>query len=78
MINDGKEVGYLCIGKSGRFAKTFHFFLREVKITGKAENRGDARGMFVPGRLKLSGPKSYVSGNFGQTVSKKFVKLFDL
>ena len=25
MMNDGKEVGYLCNGKSGRFAKTFHF-----------------------------------------------------
>ena len=36
-------------------------FLRKVTITGKAENRGDAKGKFVPCRLKLSGPKSYVS-----------------
>ena len=68
VINDGKEVGHLPIGKSGRFAKTIHFFLRasvenncEVTITGKAENKGDSKGMFVPCRLKLSGPKSYVS-----------------
>ena len=58
MINDGKEVVHLRIGK---YAKTIHFFLCEVTITGKAENRGGAKGMFVPRRLKLSGPKSYVS-----------------
>ena len=60
MVNGGKEVGLLPLGKSEKFAKTIHFFLREVTITGKAENRGDANGMFVPCRLKLTGPKSYI------------------
>ena len=65
-MNEEKEVGHLPIGKSGRFAKTIHFFLRasqenSCEVTGKGENKGDAKGMFVPCKLSFCGPKRYVS-----------------
>ena len=48
-------VGYLMKGKTGRFAKTIFYFLREspyhrcdVHVTSKAINQGDGKGMKVP------------------------------
>ena len=62
---DDKEnnvVGHLPKGKSGKYAKTIFYFLRSdplnssfVKVTGKAMNMGDDKGMQIPCLLEFSG-----------------------
>ena len=58
-------VGYLPLGKDGRFAKMIFHFIRanrdaecKVIITGKEVNLGDGEGMQVPYLLKISGTKN--------------------
>ena len=58
-------VGYLPLGKDGRFAKMIFYFLRadrytecKVIITGKEVNLSDGQGMQVPCLLKVSGTKN--------------------
>ena len=64
MINDGKEVEYLRIGKSGKI------FFSSRRITESMKNRESLarqkteampRACLSTVGLKLSGPKSYVS-----------------
>ena len=61
-------VGHLPVCKSGRFAKTVHFFLRasvenecSAIVTGKAVNLGDRKGVTVPCSLKFTGPRKFIS-----------------
>ena len=56
--SDESIVGYLRLGKSGKFAKTIFYFLKAnkkhscvIKVLGKAINVGDGLGMKVPYRL---------------------------
>ena len=60
-------VGHLPIGKHGKFVKMIFYFLRadqgavcKVVVTGKEVNLGDADGMQVPCKLKISGPRRMV------------------
>ena len=60
-------VGHLPIGKNGKFVKMIFYFLRadqgavcKVVVTGKEVNLGDADGMQVPCKLKISGPRRMV------------------
>ena len=60
-------VGHLMKGKSGRFAKTIFYFLQAnehhectVRVTGKAVNQGDTKGMKVPCILMFKGQREYV------------------
>ena len=55
-------VGHLMEGKSGRFAKTIFYFLRaseyhgcRVRVTGKAVNQGDDKGIKIPCILIFKG-----------------------
>ena len=64
-VLDDKEnnvVGHLPKGQSGKYAKTIFYFLRSdplnscfVKVTGKAINMGDDKGMRIPCLLEFSG-----------------------
>ena len=63
----GSIFGHLMKGKSGRFAKTIFYFLRasennecKVRITGKAVNQGDNKGMKVPCILMFKGQTQFV------------------
>ena len=67
VLKDGKVVGHLRKGSSGRFAKTMFYFLRNdnyakccVKITGKPINLADSEGMQVPCMLELEGQGRYI------------------
>ena len=60
-------VGHLMKGKSGRFAKTIFYFLRAseyhectVRVTRKAVNEGDDKGMEVPCVLMFKGQSLYI------------------
>ena len=60
-------VGHLMKGKTGRFAKTIFYFLREsqynrcnVRVTGKAVNQGDGKGMKIPCMLTFKGQSEFV------------------
>ena len=64
-VLDDKEnnvVGHLPKGQSGKYAKTIFYFLSSdplnscfVKVTGKAINMGDDKGMRIPCLLEFSG-----------------------
>ena len=61
VIKGDRLVGHLPLEKSGRFAKTIHYFLKtnvlnrcSVEITGKGVNQGDGKGMKVPCKLYFS------------------------
>ena len=69
VINDGKEVGHLRIGKSGKICQNNSFFSSR-RITESMKNReslarqkaeGMPRVCLFPVGLKLSGQNSYVS-----------------
>ena len=60
-------VGHLMKGKSGRFAKTIFYFLQAseyhectVRVTRKAVNEGDDKGMKVPCVLMFKGQSLYI------------------
>ena len=60
--NENNVVGYLSKGKSGKYTKVIFYFLKtdpwnicHVKITGKAVNLGDNKGMRIPCLLQLTG-----------------------
>lgn len=64
---EGRIVGHLMKGKSGRFAKTIFYLLRaseyhecKVRITGKAINEGDKKGMKVPCILMFKGQTQFI------------------
>ena len=55
---DGDVIVHLPLGKSGKFAKTFFYFLKsdknhhcKITVTGKVTNAGDGLGMKVPCQL---------------------------
>ena len=59
---EGRVVGHIPKGKSGKYAKTVFFYLRSnalnlcsVKVTGRAVTFGDFKGMRVPCRLAFGG-----------------------
>ena len=61
-------IGHLPKGKSGKYAKTIFYFLRndsvnvcKVKVIGKAVNLGDDKGMRIPCVLQLTGNSQMVS-----------------
>ena len=63
-VIDEKEnvVGHLPKGTSGKYAKTIFYFLKSdplnncvAKVTGKAINLGDDKGMRIPCLLQFSG-----------------------
>ena len=61
-------IGHLLKGTSGKYAKTIFYFLRndsvnvcKVKVTGKAVNLGDDKGMRIPCALQLTGNSQMVS-----------------
>ena len=61
-------VGHLPKGKTGRFAKTVFYFLRScysnscfLKVTGKAINQGDGKGMKVPCKLIFSAEEKFIN-----------------
>ena len=61
-------IGHLPKGTSGKYAKTIFYFLRndsvnvcKVKVTGKAVNLGDDKGMRIPCVLQLTGNSQMVS-----------------
>ena len=69
VINDGKEVGHLRIGKSGKICQN-HSFFSSRRITESMKNRESLarqkteampKACLSPVGLKLSGPKSYVT-----------------
>ena len=69
-------VGHLMKGKSGRFAKTIFYFLRasgyygcRVRVTGKAANQGDGKGMTIPCILIFKGQSVFVD-IFSQELKK--------
>ena len=60
-------VGHLMKGKSERFAKTIFYFLRaseyhecRVRVTGKAVNKGDDKGMKISCILIFKGQSEFV------------------
>ena len=60
-------VGHLMKGKTGRFAKRIFYFLRasqynrcNVRVTGKAVNQGDGKGMKIPCMLTFKGQSEFV------------------
>ena len=60
--NENNVIGHLPKGKSGKYAKTIFYFLKtdplkicHVKITRKAVNLGDNKGMRIPCLLKFTG-----------------------
>ena len=64
---DGRVVGHLERGVSGRFAQLIFFFLRAdrnarctVTITGQPVNLGDMLGMKVPCKIVLTGGQEYM------------------
>ena len=64
---NGKIVGHLKKGTSGRSAKAIFYFLRSdayssawAKVTGKRCNLGDGEGMQIPCKLSLSGQQKVV------------------
>ena len=61
-------IGHLPKGTSGKYAKTIFYFLRndsvnvcKVKVTGKAVNLGDDKGMRISCVLQLTGNSQMVS-----------------
>ena len=61
---EGKVVGHLMHGSSGRFAKVIFYFLQAnpsntctAVITGKPVNLGKGKGMQVPCTLKFDGSR---------------------
>ena len=77
---DGKIVGHLKKGKSGRFAKTIFYFLRShaeagctAKISGKRFNLGDGEGLQVPCVLNLEGENKFVN-----ILKEQFVKMKEI
>ena len=59
-------IGHLPKVTSGKYAKTIFYFLRndsvcKVKVTGKAVNLGDDKGMKIPCVLQLTGNSQMVS-----------------
>ena len=64
---NGKTVGHLKKGRSGRFAKTISYYLRShnqanctAKVSGKRFNNGDGEGLQVPCLLKFTGEKNFI------------------
>ena len=62
-----KVIGHLPLGKSGKFAKTIFYFLKEAKenrcqiiVLGKVVNKNDGLGMKVPSRLILTAEEKYI------------------
>ena len=60
--NESNVIGHLPKWKSGKYAKTIFYFLKtdpwnicRVKITGKAVNLGDNKGMRIPCLLQFTG-----------------------
>ena len=60
--NENNLIGHLPKGKSGKYAKTMFYFLKTdplniclAKITEKAVNLGDNRGMRIPCLLQFTG-----------------------
>ena len=60
-------VGHIETGKTGRFAKTIHYFLRadeyaqcDVLVTGKQVNLGDRKGLKIPCQLHLVGRHEFL------------------
>ena len=61
-LHDGKVIGHLMHGSSGRFAKVIFYFLQAnpsnsctAVMTGKPVNLGRGKGMQVPCTLKFDG-----------------------
>ena len=59
---ENKIVGYLPLGKSGKFVKTIFYFLKtdelsscKIVVMGKPVNLGDGEGMQVPCKLIFTG-----------------------
>ena len=60
--NENNVIGHLLKEKSGKYAITMFYFLKtdplnicQVKITGKAVNWGDSKGMRIPCLLQITG-----------------------
>ena len=60
--NENNVIGHLLKVKRGKYAKTIFYFLKtdplnifHVKITGKAVNLGDNKGMRIPCLLQFTG-----------------------
>ena len=60
--NENNVIGHLSKEKSGKYAKTIFYFLKtdawnihHVKITGKAVNLEDNKGMIIPCLLQFTG-----------------------
>ena len=60
--NDSIFIGHFSKGKSGKYSKTIVYFLKtdplnicHVKITEKALDLGDNKGMRIPGLLQFTG-----------------------
>ena len=65
---ENSVIDHLPKGASGKYAKTIFYFLRndsvnvcKVKVTGKAVNLGDDKGMRIPCVLQLTGNSQMVS-----------------
>ena len=59
--NENNVIGHLPKGKSGKYVKTIFYFLKndplnicQVKITGKAVNLGDNKGMRISCLLQFT------------------------
>ena len=66
-VKKNEIVGYLQLGKDGKFAKILFCFLRadecgscDVLIKGKPVNLGDGDGMQVPCSLNFTGQKKFI------------------
>ena len=64
VMNKDRVVGHLIKGRSGKFAITVFFFMRQdeinsatVKITGKAVNKGKGIGKELPCSITFTGSK---------------------
>ena len=66
--SNGTIVGHLKKGKSGRFAKTIFYYLRNhpqanctAKVTGKRFNLGDGQGLQVPCIFQFTGKRKFIA-----------------
>ena len=67
VCREGKVVGHLMKGVTGRYAKTIFYFLQadrnhqcHVEIIGRAVNKGDGKGMKVPCKLHIVGRQNFI------------------
>ena len=68
ITKDGRVIGHLKKGKTGRYAKTVCYFLRanlmniiSITVTGKRVNVGDGQGLQIPCTIFFKGEEKYIA-----------------